>query len=161
VSVVGSAFAFHAKQQSASAVLRRTLNSRRGRRSSRLDLAPQRLTCTFAFDQKAGGQQLLQRLEREFSASDHIAFSQNPALLCDASMGFAELVSTRPLRHPDHPQLNAHVLAASARFVGERWRFARPVGKHRWIDGLTAAMIAVAHTGMVEPEPVWAEVIAG
>lgn len=67
-------------------------------------------------------------------------------------VGFAELVFTRQSRHPDHPQLSAHVLAASARFVGERWRFARPAGKHRWIDGLTAAMIAVHLATGVEPE---------
>jgi hypothetical protein len=101
----------------------------------------------------------LQRLERELPTSDHIAFSQNPGLLCEASMGFAELVSTRQLRHPDHPQLNAHVLAAEARFVGERWRFARPAGQHRWIDGLTAAMIATHLATGVEPVMPWLEVV--
>lgn len=106
--------------------------------------------CYFAFDSQAGGQQLLQRLEREIPESTHILFPQDPRRLCDASMGFAELVSARQLRHPDHPQLNDHVLAAAARFVGERWRFVRPRGKHRWIDGLTAASIATSLVGAVE-----------
>ena len=106
--------------------------------------------CTFAFDEKAGGQQLLQRPEREFPECRHIPFPQDPRPLCDASMRFAELVAARKLRHPDHPQLTDHVLAASARFVGERWRFARPKGRHRWTDGLTAASIAVSLVGRVE-----------
>ena len=74
-------------------------------------------------------------------------------------MGFAELVSAGRLRHPDHPQLNDHVLAAAARFIGERSRFARPAGRHRWIDGLTAAMIAAHLATGVEPEVPWLEVV--
>ena len=37
----------------------------------------------------------------------------------------------------------SHVLAAAARFVGERWRFVKPRGRDRWIDGLIAAAIAI------------------
>jgi hypothetical protein len=63
--------------------------------------------------------------------------------LCGASMRFAELVAAGQIRHPGHEELTAHVLAASARFIGERWRFARPRGRRKPIDALTAAMTAV------------------
>ena len=58
-------------------------------------------------------------------------------------MRFAELVSAGMIRHPDDPEFTAHVLAASARFIGERWRFARPRGQRKPIDALSAAMMAV------------------
>jgi hypothetical protein len=58
-------------------------------------------------------------------------------------MAFAELIATRKLAHPGDQQLTDHVLAASARFIGERWRFAKPRGRDRWIDALIAATIAV------------------
>ena len=67
-------------------------------------------------------------------------------------MGFAELVSTGKLQHPGHRQLTEHVLNAAARFVGERWRFAKQRGRpDRWIDGLIAAAIAVDVVGRIEP----------
>ena len=108
--------------------------------------------CAFAFDEKYGGQMLLQRLEKEVPTSEHIAYPRRPTTLCGAAMGFAELVSTRKLRHPGDQGLTDHVLAAGARFVGERWRFVKPRGRERWIDALIAAAIAV---DMVQraPEP--------
>jgi hypothetical protein len=63
--------------------------------------------------------------------------------LCGASMRFAERVSAAMIRHPDDPEFTAHVLAASARFIGERWRFARPRGQRKPIDALSAATMAV------------------
>jgi phage terminase large subunit-like protein len=108
--------------------------------------------CAFAFDEQYGGQQLLQRLEKEVPQSQHYAYPQHPTSLCAAAMGFAELVSTRKLRHPGDRRLTDHVLAAAARFVGERWRFAKPRGRHRWIDALIAAAIAVDIVRS-EPEP--------
>lgn len=109
--------------------------------------------CSFAFDEKYGGQQLLQRLEREIPNSEHVAYPQDPSKMCGASMGFAELVSTRKLRHPDHPQLTDHVLAAAARFVGERWRFVKPKGKRKkWIDGAIAASIAADWAASRKPK---------
>jgi hypothetical protein len=67
-------------------------------------------------------------------------------------MAFAELVSTGKIKHPDHEELKDHVLAGAARFVRERWRFVRPKGKHKWIDALTAAMIATDIVRSVEPK---------
>jgi len=99
--------------------------------------------CVFAFDEQYGGQQLLQRLEKEIPHSEFIAYPQNPTTLCAAAMGFAELVATRELAHPGDQRLTDHVLGAAARFVGERWRFVKPRGRDRWIDGLIAATIAV------------------
>ena len=99
--------------------------------------------CTFSFDPKAGGEQLLQRLERELpDTHEFIEFPQMTGVLCGASMRFAELVGARMVRHPADRELTAHVLAASARFIGERWRFARPRGARKPIDALTAAMTA-------------------
>jgi hypothetical protein len=108
--------------------------------------------CSFAFDEQFGGQQLLQRLEKEIPGSRFFAFPQQPQMLCAAAMGFAELVSTGKLHHPGHRQLTDHVLNAAARFVGERWRFAKQRGRpDRWIDGLIAAAIAVDVVGRFEP----------
>ena len=109
--------------------------------------------CSFAFDEMAGGQQLLQRLEREIPDSEHIAYPKQSGKLCGAAMNFAELISTRKLRHPDHQKLTDHVLAAAARFVGERWRFVKPRGKDRHIDGVIAASIAAEMAGSIGPPP--------
>ncbi len=99
--------------------------------------------CTYSFDPKAGGEQLLQRLGRELTDEhEFIEFAQMTGRLCGASMRFAELVAAGMIRHPDDPEFNAHVLTASARFVGERWRLARPRGQRKPIDALTAAMTA-------------------
>jgi hypothetical protein len=75
--------------------------------------------------------------------SECVAYPQNPAVMAAAAMGFAELVSTHELAHPGDPRLTDHVLGAAARFVAERWRFVKPRGRERWIDGLIAATIAV------------------
>lgn len=98
--------------------------------------------CVFAFDEQYGGQQLLQWLEREIPTSEHIAFPQDPRRMSSASMGFAELISTRKLRHPDQRELTDHVLAAAARFVGEHWRLVKPPGRKVWIDAAVAAALA-------------------
>jgi hypothetical protein len=44
------------------------------------------------------------------------------------------------------------VLAASARFVGERWRFVKPKGTDRKIDAVIAASIAAELAGAVQPK---------
>jgi phage terminase large subunit-like protein len=100
--------------------------------------------CSFAFDEMAGGEFLLQRLERELgNQHEFVSFPQRTGKLCNASMRFAELVSAGNIRHPGDERFTDHVLTASARYVGEHWRFARPKGKRKPIDALTAAMIAV------------------
>jgi len=100
--------------------------------------------CTFSFDPKAGGEQLLQRLEHELpDTHEFVVFPQMTGRLCGASMRFAELVAAGMIRHPADEEFTAHVLAASAKFIGERWRFARPRGARKPIDALTAAMTAV------------------
>jgi phage terminase large subunit-like protein len=99
--------------------------------------------CRFAFDERYGGLQLAQRLEREMPTSEHITYPQDPRMMSGAAMGFAELISTRKLRHPDQRELTDHVLAAAARFVGgERWRFVKPAGRQAWIDAAIAAAMA-------------------
>jgi phage terminase large subunit-like protein len=107
--------------------------------------------CAFAFDERYGGQQLLQRLEREIPTSEHWAYPQDPARMATASMGLAELVNTKQLRHPDQQELNDHVRAAAARFVGERWRLTKPKGRDRWIDAAIAAAMATDLARRLEP----------
>jgi phage terminase large subunit-like protein len=109
--------------------------------------------CAFVFDPMYGGQQLLQRLEREIPTSECIAYPQAPAKMSAASMGFAEMVSTHQLTHPAQAELTEHVLAAAPRFVGgERWRLAKPPGRRQvFIDAAVAAAmaadVAAADTG--------------
>jgi phage terminase large subunit-like protein len=108
--------------------------------------------CTFAFDPNYGGQQLLQRLERELPTCEHLAYSQDPRMMASASMAFAELVSTRKLRHPGQAQMTEHVLAGAARFIGERWKFVKAKDRKRWIDALIAGCMACDVATRIEPK---------
>jgi hypothetical protein len=84
-----------------------------------LSLARRYPDCSFSFDPKAGGEQLLQRLERELPDTyGFVEFPQMTGRLSGASMRFAELVGTRMIRQPDDEELNAHVLTASAKLIG-------------------------------------------
>jgi len=53
------------------------------------------------------------------------------------------MVSLNDLEAARLDELTAHLLTASAKIIGERWRFARPRGQRKPIDALTAAMTAV------------------
>jgi hypothetical protein len=96
----------------------------------------------FAFDEQYGGQQLLQRLEKEIPTSEFISYPQDPRVMSAASMAFAELISTRKLRHPRDGQLTDHVLAGAAKFVGDPLALREAAREQKWIDALIAAVIA-------------------
>lgn len=103
----------------------------------------------FAIDPNADGQHIAQWIETELVGGDDervIEHSQQPSPMCDASMGLAAQVRAKAIRQPDDPGLNAHMLAAVAKWHGERWRFVQPHaaqrdGKRKPIDAaVTSAM---------------------
>lgn len=99
----------------------------------------------FAIDPNAGGQAFAQWIERALCDGDETrvrTFSQQPAAMQLASMHLASGIRARavqepvddpeepeafnrtvPIWHPDHEGLNRQVLAADARWSGDRWRF--------------------------------------
>lgn len=135
----------------------------------------------FALDPNASGQSLAQWIERELCGGDETrvrTFSQQPAPMQLASMHFAagirtptvqepvdepdenapeELNRTVPIWHPDDERLNRHVLAADARWSGDRWRFdkrTRPRSgssqvQPRPIDGVIGATLG--YRGLMAP----------
>ena len=108
--------------------------------------------CTFVLDPEVGGEQLAQRIEREIEGVEVIAYSQKTRPMCAASQRLAEVVAAGKLRHPDSLELNRHVLSATARFVGEMWRFVKPRGKKLPIDGAIALAMAVETLARREPK---------
>jgi len=106
--------------------------------------------CTFICDLSFGAELLAQRAEAELGARcvDH---SQKHGPMCLAAERLATLVTEGKLRHPDDPELNAHVLAAVARQVGEQWRLAKPRGSDVKIDGAIALAMACS-TALAPPK---------
>jgi hypothetical protein len=98
--------------------------------------------CTFVADPEAGGEQLCQRIERELDTGNVYEFSQKTGPMCGASQRLAEDIAAGKLRHPDHDELNRHVLAAAAKFVGPMWRLVKPKGKGAVIDAAIALAMA-------------------
>jgi phage terminase large subunit-like protein len=99
--------------------------------------------CTFAADPEAGGEQLMQRLDRELRGVSLITHSQKSGPMCHASQLLAESIASGEIEHPDDPELNRHVLAAAAKFVGASWRLVKPARKKLPIDGAIALAMAV------------------
>ncbi len=107
--------------------------------------------CTFILDPEAGGEQLAQRLEREIPTSGVFVHSQKAGPMCAASQRLAEAIAAHRIRHPDHEELTRHVLGASAKWVGPKWRFAKPRGKEgQKIDAVIA--LAMATSVIVDEE---------
>ena len=104
------------------------------------DLWPQ---ITFVLDPNAGGEQLAQRIDRDLSARV-VTHSQMATPMALAAQRLSELIATGKLQHPDDETLNAHVLAAAARPVGEGFRFVKQRKKKLPIDGVIAMAMAVS-----------------
>ncbi len=106
---------------------------------------------TFVLDPAADGEHLAQRLEAELMNVLRVTHSQAHRPMCLAASRLSEAIATGRLVHPDDPGLNAHVLAAAARSVGEQWRFAKQRGSNAPIDATVAA--AMAHSVLVAQPP--------
>ena len=106
---------------------------------------------TFVADPLAGGEQLLQRIGSELPRVRVATHSQAHGPMCLASARLAEAISSGRLRHPDDPALNAHVMAAGVRTVGEHWRLSKQRGRDQPIDAAIA--LAMAHSTIIaEPD---------
>ena len=115
------------------------------------------------YDPNAGGQQLVQQLERQHGLR-FVAHSQDNAPMALASMRLADAIP-RALRHNGDPLLRSHVLTAVQRWLsGEKWKYDRPKsGRRQAIDALTglefAHSVAVAELEAVPPERPGVEVL--
>lgn len=99
--------------------------------------------CTFVADPEAGGEQLMQRLDRELPGVTLLTHSQKTGPMCQAAQILSETIAERGIEHPDDEQLNRHVLSASAKFFGVAWRFVKPPRKKLPIDAVIALSMAV------------------
>lgn len=97
---------------------------------------------TFVIDPKLGGDIFAERLEREFPHARVAVFDQVPGNLTRMARRLSDAISEQRIAHPDDERLNAHVLAAGARQVGEQWRFAKQRHKEMPIDALIALAMA-------------------
>jgi phage terminase large subunit-like protein len=105
---------------------------------------------TFVIDPWAGGEQMAQRLDEDLGA-DVVEHSQKNQPMILAAARLSEAISESRIQHPDDPELNAHVLAAAAKPVGEDWRFAKPPKKDLKIDALVA--LAMAYSTLISHKP--------
>jgi phage terminase large subunit-like protein len=70
-----------------------------------------------------------------------------PGPLTMMAQQLSDAIAAGRIVHPDDQELNRHVLAASAKPVGEKWRFAKPRRKQAPIDALIA--LAMAHSALL------------
>lgn len=121
-----------------------------------LELARQFNVRAIVLDPEADGEIFAQDLEaHDFTV---IAHSQKPQTMALAAERLMTAVRERTIRHPDHPEFNAHVLNAALKSAaGEQYRFVKPKSK-RPIDGVIAlAMVhSVAVGGDETQEPFFA-----
>lgn len=112
---------------------------------------------TFVLDPNAGGEQIAQRIDNDLGGSRVATHSQKSTTMALAAQRLSEAIAERKLRHPDDPDLNAHVLAAAAKSVGEGFRFVKQGKKKRPIDGVVALAMAVStlHEETPAPSQVW------
>lgn len=107
---------------------------------------------TFVLDPNAGGEQLAQRIDAELPGSRVVTHSQMAQPMALAAQRLSEAIAAGKLEHPDHEGLNAHVLSASARSVGEGFRFVKQRKKRLPIDAVIALAMALSTLiGNVEP----------
>jgi phage terminase large subunit-like protein len=99
----------------------------------------------FVIDPEADGEQLAQQIENELDAEVTV-YSQKPVPMALAAQRLSTTISGKKLRHRGHPVLTRHVLAATAKSVGEGWRFVKPKtrsGPAAVIDGAIALAMAI------------------
>ena len=97
-------------------------------------------------DPEAGGEQLAQHIESELGI-EPATHSQKTTPMQLAAQRLSEAISEKHLKHPDDPILNAHVLSASAKQEGERWKFVKAKRKRAPIDGVIA--LAMAYSTLI------------
>jgi len=97
---------------------------------------------TFVIDPNAGGESLAQRIDADLPArvAEH---NQQPTAMALAAQRLNEAISAGNIRHPDDTELNAQVLAAAPRPVGEGWRFVKRKKNKLPIDATIALAMAV------------------
>ncbi len=101
-------------------------------------------------DPRADGRHFGQRVEAELdlTAVEHEQ-SHGPMIL--AAQRLTGAIGERQLQHPDDPTLNAHVLGAGVRPVGEAWRLTKNPGGQK-IDACIALAMAISVL-LGEPPP--------
>jgi hypothetical protein len=101
----------------------------------------------YVLDPNADGQTISQWIVRELCGGDDdrvLEHSQQPAAMCKASMLFVAHIRLKALRHPeDGPGLSAQVLAAAAKYHGERWRFEKHPRLKKPVDAAVAGSMAL------------------
>lgn len=98
---------------------------------------------TFVIDPNAGGESLAQRIDAELPARV-VVHAQQPQQMALAAQRLSEAISGGRIRHPDDPDLNAQILAAAPRPVGEGWRLVKRKKNALPIDASIALAMAVS-----------------
>lgn len=101
--------------------------------------------CRFVLDPTRGGEQLAQEIDGLLEGCEVVTHSQDPRPMALAAERLMTKIAERQLEHPDHPELNRHVLSAAAYWVGERFKFVKRKRKKLPIDGLVALAMAVSN----------------
>lgn len=99
---------------------------------------------TVVLDPNAGGEQFAQRVVREFDNIRVVEHSQMPRPMALAAQRLSRHISTELLAHPDDEELNAHILAAAAKPVGEGYRLVKMSDNGLPIDAAIALAMAVS-----------------
>jgi phage terminase large subunit-like protein len=98
---------------------------------------------TVLIDPNAGGEFIANALENDLGL-DVVVFSQQPAPMAIAAQRLTSAIVDGTLEHPDDAELNRHVLSATAKTVGEGWRFAKSSKRSVPNDGVIALAMAVS-----------------
>ena len=121
------------------------------------DMARRWPSATFVLDPAAGGEQLAQRIDDELPNCRVATHSQKATTMSLAAQRLSDAIAEKKIRHPDDQQLNAHVMSAAAKPVGEGFRFVKQSKKKMPIDGIIGLAMAVSTLQEEPPAPsqVW------
>lgn len=98
--------------------------------------------CTFVIDPRANGEELAQHMDKNLEGVTVSTHTQMNATMALAAQRLSVAIASERLHHPDDRMLNAHVLAATAKPVGEAWKFEKRKQKAQPIDALIALAMA-------------------